>query len=380
MDGFKKLPANSKFELEIPLERENKTNGIEFLKAATAAMGPANLYSIEIGNEPNLYKGPPTIQDYVKAEQSYMDSIASAVPSLKQPIFRGLDYSSDDKINGDYSVANAFQLGINDKKQIKEISLHYYQANGGDSLYDDLLSPNTTETKTNRFIPSINFLKKNYPSIPLILGEVGDIIGKKNNQKDLALGASLGAAVWTANWMLYCMTIGIDRVETQLAHGSQFSPWQPITNEMHDTQGGVTGPFYGLLMIADLLKSATQGLKVAQVSTGNDRITAYSAYDGQKLSSVMLFNTEVWTLATNKPRPVQSISLKIPDGIKHVTLKRLGGDNSKELVSMSWAGQSWEFPSGRPVTGGEGIQELTPKSGMVTLIIPATEGVMAVFS
>lgn len=382
MDNFKKVPGNAKFELEIPLERENKTNGIEFLKASLNAMGPDNLYSIEIGNEPNLYPDPSpgthyTVQDYVKAVLAYEKSIVSAVPSLKQPIFRGLDYASGDNLNGEFSLPNAFNAGLNEKNWIKEISLHYYQTHGGASLSSDLLSPNATEEDTNRFKSSIAYLKENHPSIPLILGEIGDVLGKEaNGQNDLALSASLGSAVWTANWMLYCMTIGIDRIETQLAHGSQFSPWQPITNNR--TTAGVTGPFYGLLMIADLVESSSKGLKVAQINSGNDRVTAYGAYDGGDLSSILLFNTELWTVNDKTKRPSQSITLKLPEGTTSATVKRLSGHGGEELLRMSWAGQRWEYPSGLPTIVAKQEEALTLKNGVVTLTVPATEGAMVV--
>ena len=385
MDSFKKMPDNAKFELQIPLERENKTNGIEFLKAALNAMGQDNLYAIEIGNEPNLYpapsKGHPyTVDEYVKAVLDYEESIVAAVPSLKQPVFRGLDYASGDNLDGEFSLSNAFKAGLNNKDRIKEISLHYYQTHGGANLANDLLSPSATQKDTDRFKSSIAYLSKNNPTIPLILGEIGDILGKTpNGQKDLTLSASLGAAVWTANWMLYCMTIGIDRIETQLVHGSQFSPWQPITNKSHDTTAGVTGPFYGMLMIADLVESAGKGLKVAQFNSGNDRVTAYGAYNGGDLSSVMVFNTELWTPDDKTTRPSQSVSLKVPKGASKVTVKRLAGDGGEELVKMSWAGQRWEYPSGMPTTVGSTSDTLTPKNGVVSVDVPATEGAMVIF-
>lgn len=384
LDGFKKLAPNTKWELQIPLARENKTNGIEFLKASIDTMGQGNLYAIEVGNEPNLYPkqcrpANYTVDEYVAQVLDYENSIVSAVPSLKQPIFRGLDYAWGDDLNGEWSLSNAFKGGLNNKQRIKDISLHYYQSTGGASLANDLLSPATTEKRTNTFKSSIQYLAKNNPSIPLILGEIGDVLGKKNNKKDFALSASLGSAVWTANWMLYCMTIGIDRIQTQLAHGSQFSPWQPITNEKGDTTAGVTGPFYGLVMIADLVSAADKGLKVAQVASGNERVTAYGAYNGGDLSTVMLFNTELWTPQNKTERPAESITLKVPRGTTKVTVKRLSGASGTELEKLSWAGQRWEYPSGLPVNVQNDTDVLQPENGIVTVKVPATEGAMVIF-
>ena len=379
MEGFKAVPGNAKFELQLPLARKNITNGIHFLNTAMAAMGPENLYSIEIGNEPDLYPAPWTFQSYMKALSEYQKAVVSAVPSLKKPIFRGLDYSSGDNLNGEFSVANAFNAGYDSHNGVKEISLHYYQTRGGDSLSDDLLSPSATEKSTKRFISSIQYLKKHHPSIPLILGEVGDSIGTIGNNKEPHKWLSLGAGVWTANWMLYCMTIGIDRVETQLVARSQFSPWHPFGDAAQQSTAGVTGPFYGLLMISDLIASADKGLTVTQLATGNERMTAYAGYNGGVLSRVILFNTELWVPGGKKSRPSQEFVLVLPKGTTKATVQRLAGSNGAELEKLSWAGQRWSYPSGEPTNVGPTEEDLKVVNGQVTVSVPATEGATVAF-
>jgi hypothetical protein len=66
---------------------------------------------------------------------------------------------------------------------------------------------NTTSTMNNEFQRELIALQDT-SKIDFVLSEIGNTIGSSGNHTaDLELAASLGAAVWTVDWMLYAMTM-----------------------------------------------------------------------------------------------------------------------------------------------------------------------------
>jgi hypothetical protein len=79
---------NTKFSIDLPLARYNVTNAVEMTKDSITAMGVENLFTIEIGNEPNFYieqAGRPKTYgpaDYAKEVKNYIDALEAGVPNL----------------------------------------------------------------------------------------------------------------------------------------------------------------------------------------------------------------------------------------------------------------------------------------------------------
>lgn len=65
--------------------------------------------------------------------------------------------------------------------------------------------------KLDNFKTPINYLFANFPGIAFVLGEVGSALNPPNRPKfelsDDELMGVLGSALWTADFMLYSMTI-----------------------------------------------------------------------------------------------------------------------------------------------------------------------------
>jgi hypothetical protein len=78
---------------------------------------------------------------------------------------------------------------------------------------DELLNPSFTKTRASVYNPSIKYLNLTHEHNPLILGEAALASGDQGIN-DYDLESSLGTAIWTADWMLYAMSVVREHVTT----------------------------------------------------------------------------------------------------------------------------------------------------------------------
>jgi hypothetical protein len=124
----------------------------------------------------------------------YANALSGNLSLPAGPDFWVLSLSS----NTDWKVEDGFNAGLSDETgKIKAIS----STTTGDPLQDPLLNHTLTASKTSgAFQWPINYLENRTDPVPFVLGEVGSAIVV--GHKDYALQDSLGAAVWTVDWLL----------------------------------------------------------------------------------------------------------------------------------------------------------------------------------
>ena len=345
------------------------------------------MYALEIGNEVNLYPGGPrpknySLEDYVSEFHQFSDAIVKQTSIGEGPHFQPLALSNRSTMNeAKWNVEKAFDLGINKDGRVKTVSQHYYQTHEGQPLQGTLLNHNMTEGQTDVFKKPIDYLKKPTPpnGIEFVLGEVGSALAAGIPGRDYNLSASLGAALWNVDWMLYAMTIDVKRINMQLGRSFPFAAWQPIDNNGRKAQ--VLGQFYGHVFIADFI-GKEGGLRVSQIDTDHKNIVAYAGYHGGKLSKVAIANLNLWApnQTPNQTRPQRNVTLSgLPDSAKKVRVKRLTGPDATTHQDITWAGNRWTFESnGKPekVNDNGDVVRDVGNNGSVTLNLASSQAIL----
>lgn len=119
---------------------------------------------------------------------------------------------------------------------------------------------------------------------------------------------------------------------------------------------------------------------MANIDLGLTHLSAYAAYNGEKLARVALVNLELWDGHHSRPssRNNTSIALDLPAGTEKVTVKKLTsplGGTAHETDQITWGGMSWTYQNGgkaESITNGLG--ELTVKGGGVVNLKLAASG------
>ena len=89
--------------------------------------------------------------------------------------------------------------------------MHSYQAESTNTLQSQLMNHAAITKKMATYLPSIQYMKENYPNIPFFLDEVGSVELAK---KDISFQLNFGAALWAMDVQLYSMVV----VSTQFSY------------------------------------------------------------------------------------------------------------------------------------------------------------------
>lgn len=393
IEGFRQFKdADVVWDLQVFLARKNLSNAVEFAKDCVDAIGIEKLNTLEIGNEPDIYKSSgffPNVTDrpssylppdYVAEFLEFADALTGNLTLGAGPNFQALGYSNF--VVDPWNEQNAFEAGLS-PDIVKSISEHYYQSRDGRDLGTTLMNKSAIRNSTDvRFKDRIAYMKSTYPDIPFLIAEVGSALGNGTGIRDFDLTASLGTALWTVDWLLYTATIGVTRVNMQLGSRFPFSPWLGATTLINNQTlpPQTLGSFYGNVFVADFI--GTDGrLRVAELPVDDEHVSAYAGYSGDGLAKVALVNLELWRQSYGTERPSANVTLEGLDGVKAVRVQKLTGpDGGSQAKDITWAGTQWTAESnGLPVTVEDDSDMRDVDSGTVEISVQASEAVLVSF-
>ena len=378
-ESYQTLPA--KWILDVPFQHFSVDESVQFAQVGIQAITLANLQSIEIGNEPNFYN--IGVQEYVDKFKEYAAAISGNITTLPSTIYQGLTIASGASLSP-WDTQTLFEDGIDtNPSDLKSVSYHYYQTNFGANISTTLLNHTDTVAHLDVFKPSLNYLKSNanLSSIPFVLGEIGSalnaVLPNGTQENDFNLEAVLGSAIWTVDFLLYALSIGVARVGLQQITGSAYDGWQPTpyNTTLYGLEPAATlPPYYGYLFVADFIGTA-DNLTATNIDLGSERASAYAGYEGGALSKLALINTDYWLSDWGIPRPNTTFSLTLPSTVTKVTVEKLlgpGGAGSRD--NITWAGQDYGFANGGKATHvADTTETISVTDGQLNVDVPAVE-------
>jgi hypothetical protein len=131
--------------------------------------------------------------------------------------------------------------------------------------------------------------------------------------------------------------------------------------------------------VADFIgANVSNSLRVSELSTGHANISAYAGYHAGKLAKVALTNQLLWLSSSGKPRPSDSIQLKLP-GVtaKEVIVRKLTGPSGDSLTNITFAGLDWPYSNqGMEVLVQNNTATVSIEDGVFNIAIQATEALL----
>ncbi|KAH7027562.1 uncharacterized protein B0I36DRAFT_327355 [Microdochium trichocladiopsis] len=394
---------NAKYMIQVPLADTNVSEAVAWTKAAVSAIGLNQIHSIQIGNEPDLYRndftgeggiylGPPRYQGtldnatYVSIWTKYATAIRKAV-ALPDRFFTAFDVAAhvEDPSMASwlFDVKTCFGLGIDAGNNVKEVSHHYYQNVAGKAadLQAGLMTLSVTHRNLDYLKPRINWLKANRPNIPFIINELGNSLFRTNSYE---YQARLGSALWAVDFYLYSMTIGVAAINYQQIMHSGFDLWLAWNSAGVPAQ--VFANYYSQPFIADFIGNKGKA-RVAKLNAagGPANLAAYAAYEDGVPKRLAIANLEFWnSTAGGRARTFTPITLTVPTTVKSVKLTRLNSPYGAGATadSIAYAGSHWQFDNrGIEIQGWRADTEiLTVNNGAVSFLVPFSSAALLYFS
>lgn len=398
------LTANfpgAKYMVQVPLATANVSESVAWAQAAVAGIGLDQIHSIQIGNEPDLYRedytgadgkflGPPDYQGTLSNEtyagnfSKYANAIRSSI-ELPDHFFTAFDVAAhvDDPAIAQWLLnpETVFEFGIDEDNIIKEVAQHYYQNQAGNAsdLETGLMTMSLTHTNLDYLRSRIDWLKDNRPDVPFIINEIGNSLQPTNSY---AYQARLGSALWAVDFYLYSLSIGVSRFNYQQIMHSGFDMWLPVASAGLSPQ--VFANFYSQPFLADFV-GASGRTRVSKVAIANansaPNLAAYIAFEDGVAKRIAAANLAYWNRTSSElERPVASIDIKLVSGGASVRVTHLSSPDGAGAgaETMSYAGSQWTYESlGEEVIGvRDDTEEISVEGGVFTLEVPSSEAVI----
>ncbi|KAK7002412.1 glycoside hydrolase family 79 protein [Favolaschia claudopus] len=386
VDAFAYLNGSlARYTLQIPLARKNVTNGIDFANACLRKMpgGLGQVDALEIGNEPNLYaadgcegkdRGPNfTPEVYARGWSGYARRLQGGVQGMAGTPreFQALAVAS----RADLSVWNLTKIftPLDRGGHVKTVSQHYYQGLATGTLQEQLLTHKTTVSKMeHNFRENVAFSQAH--NISLVLGEVGPALGGEGAINP-SLFRTLGAALWSLDFLLYGMSMGITRVSMQQGTNFRMSAWQPVNGGTAHPKA-VHGNFHGLVAAADFIGTGGDFKIRTLPFDDHPEIVGYAGYNSEKLTKVFVLNLHVWNGQGDRSK--RDVSLRnLGADVKRVRVSRLTSPNgAADEGNISWAGQQFTAENGGTVQPKGEKPTLRNVNNATSVVVAASEAVL----
>ncbi|KAI1475035.1 glycoside hydrolase family 79 protein [Daldinia sp. EC12] len=393
----------AKYMVQVPLATTNVSETVAWAQSAVERIGLENIHSIQPGNEADLYAddfrgeggvelNPPEYQGklnnetYVGNWTKYVDAILAAVDLPEGRLFTAFDVAVHvgDYIHQDayvFDVETCFNLGIDAKNIIKDVSHHYYQRNAGAAkdLEAGLMNTTVTHNHLDQFKRRIAWLKKNRPEIPFIFNEVGNSLFRTNSYE---FQARLGSALWQVDFYLYSMAIGVARINYQQIMHAGYDLWLPVASAGHEAQ--VFSNFYSQPFVADFIGSSGK-TRVAKLEVSGDNapedLAVYTAFEDSKAKRIAITNLDYWNKTSSGfERPSVTLNLKLPEDVKSVKVYHLNSPLGAGAAAdtITYGGSQWTYRSlGEEVKDvRKDTEQITVKNGVARVTVQSSEAVL----
>ncbi|KAI1419866.1 hypothetical protein F5Y12DRAFT_720217 [Xylaria sp. FL1777] len=355
--------------VQVPMATTNISEPIAWVQSALDTIAEDQIFSIQPGNEPDLYSNtftgasgiplqPPNYQGTLDSETyvgnwtKYVSAIQDAVPGVPSGrVFSAFDIASSHK--DIFPVDTCFDLGIDTDGVIKEVAGHYYQGNAGTAatLGSVLMNITLTHTNLDAFKVRIDWLRANQPEISFVLSEVGNSLQPTNTYE---YQARLGSALWQVDFYLYSMVIGIARINYQQIMHAGYNLWLPVTSAGLPAQ--VFSNYYSQPFLADFIVNflilsllGTSGkTQVSQLSVDASNAAAYAAYEDGVPKRIAAVNMEYWNQTSSTgARGSVTLDFEVPDDVAQVTVYHLNSPTGAGAAadSITYGGSQWTYAS-----------------------------------
>jgi hypothetical protein len=381
------------YGLNLAYEESDYINNI--VKEAQAVIGNLNnvqLYSFEIGNEPDLY-GKNGFRTGTWSGQIYVQEFLARASAVYQQVlkpagFKGQFFEAPataSTIGTTFKINDLISYGITQDANgsgnlVSGWNQHDYfyfvDVSPYDLTLDHLMQLKNTETQFAYWVSEVQ--DSLATGLPYYLREMASAgpVGLPG------ISNTFGAALWTLNFFCYAASLNISSVEMHMTDNSYASAWMPISRPNNPT--GVRPSYYAFAAMAQLIGSGNGTTQIAAVAPSGlpsgytDYVRTYAAYTGQTLSAVVIINGMQANVSDSSKSGVTFQLSNLPTDEK-LYISVLTADGADSTEGTTWNGISFEDnDDGTPKTVNKTVSVVNiSKSGTASVYVRDSEAVIA---
>ncbi|PVH97318.1 glycoside hydrolase family 79 protein [Periconia macrospinosa] len=329
---------------------------VELAQAAVDGLKNTQLYSFEIGNEPDLW-----LQNGFRAGawdgKAYTTAFLDAADNVYNKVLKpaGLPATFFEPPATASTIGNTFEITqLTNDGLLGDRNGNYYVGWWNQHDYfqfigvttepitlDNLMNLDSTNTQFAYWEKQIKIALGT--GVPYVLREMSSVgpIGMH------MVSDTFGAALWTLNFFLYTATLNVSSVQMHMTDNSNASAWQPI--QVYGNKPHVRPQYYAHAAVHQIIGNGNGTTQVGSLDVGKvggdykGRIRAYSVYANGKAQAAALINS--------KPGTSGSFTFNLNFGAenanKKIYLSYLTADSHEALTGTRWNGITFDDVTGR---------------------------------
>ncbi|KAJ5090785.1 hypothetical protein N7532_009469 [Penicillium argentinense] len=357
--SFISLAASYAGEVIIGLNRRLNNISNTIAAAVLAQSKMDNLYSIELGNEPNFF----TSSDPIANGASWTSAVDEASQISWQDQVCGNLSATDIISAGVYfgtspmSVASLATTEGDSNEYVKDYCSHNYPQSSGSYNLATLMGHSDIASQIEPYAAEISAAANK--GKPHIFGETNSA-----TQGGGGISPTFGAALWILDYVMQTVLMGTDAL---YFHQGTVGNCQYCWWGRYD----MGSPYYGAYFATMALANADQ---IAPLDNQDTKYAAYAIYKDGAPVRVLLYNSDYYTSGT---RSSQTFTLSGLSG--SVTAKRLTAAYATSRVDQGQnptvAGRT--FANGTcTIQGTESVETASVSGGKATFTVAASEALL----
>ncbi|KAG9128365.1 hypothetical protein FRC07_000039 [Ceratobasidium sp. 392] len=393
-ESYRIFPDTSRFILNVNLKNDSVKIAQNEIKAAFKYLDKGRIYSIQLGNEPDLYQRAEwTSATYTAKFLNWTSTLTEAL-DLPPRIFQAGAIAKIPRSTAPMTTLSIINDGIDKTGVVKLFDQHTYQystctsENNTQATLESLLNHTSITAYWDQWQPQIaaaRSLDKEF-----VMGEFGSVScsGKQN------VSDTFGQALWLSDVLLYGASLNISRMylhqgatlidsTPDQVNGpglSWYDLWYPVASERYGP-ARVSPSFVAYLLVTEAVgPSGRARIALIRDALFPPTLAVYAIWDpsaredGVARMVVLNMALRLEGAGANEVETVMVDVSRWARNGKEIKVKRMSapGMNSKDVGNVMWAGQS--YTDGVPV-GKLDVEK--PEGGQVS--VKGSEGVLVVF-
>ena len=403
------FPAGTQFIYGLNLAYDNSDYLDVITNTAEAVLSAldGNIYSFEIGNEPDLYdstspyrigqnwSGAAYVEEWVTRSAAIQLQVSIFV--YCKPKFQVLAQAGRQK---NFFEAGTTASTIGTSFEIKMLAadnidrddtvFHYNQH---DYFYYIKVSDYTI---TRQYMMNHGNIVSQFTAWatqqqqsvaagkPYLLGEMAAI----GPQGLAEITDVFGCALWTLDFFLYTATINVTHVLMHMTDIGNQSAWQPIT--IGNIAPWVRPAYYGHIIMSTLIGPnndttiAEIDIRSQQLQDYAGRASSYVVYRGNQIYATVLINLKEFNQSmTATTDTALNFTINIPPEYagSNLTVLKLSAPGADSFKEVTWAGINFQTDDGLPAGAPTNDTTFTTVSseGTFSVLVRDTQAVVVVF-
>ncbi|CAI6342204.1 unnamed protein product [Periconia digitata] len=329
---------------------------VKMAQAAVDNLKNTQLYSFEIGNEPDLW-----LQNGFRTGawdgKAYTAAFLDAADDIYKQVLKpaGLPAMFFEPPATASTIGNTFEITqLTNNGLLGERDGNYYVGWWNQHDYfqfigvttepitlDNLMNLDSTNVQFQYWEKQIKIALST--GVPYVLREMSSVgpIGMH------MVSDTFGAALWTLNFFLYTATLNVTSVQMHMTDNSNASAWQPTDH--YGEPAHVRPQYYAHAAVHQIIGNGNGTTQIGALDIGKvssdytGRIRAYSAYANGNIQSAVLINSKPGTSGSY----TFNLNFGAENANKKIYLSYLTADSHTALSGTTWNGISFDDKTGK---------------------------------